>query len=38
MTVHEFLEGSIPRRIPAGPVNDIVGFVNHPHTIGARLS
>ncbi len=33
MTVQEFLEGSIPRRIPAGPVNDIVGLINHPHTI-----
>ena len=33
MTVQEFLDGSIPRRIPAGPVNDIVGFVNHPHTV-----
>ena len=32
MTVQEFLDGSIPRRIPAGPVNDIVGFINHPHT------
>ena len=37
MTVQEFLEGSIPRRIPAGPVNDIVGFINHPHTIARNV-
>jgi crotonobetainyl-CoA:carnitine CoA-transferase CaiB-like acyl-CoA transferase len=32
MTVQEFLEGAIPRRIPAGPVNDVRGFVEHPQT------
>ena len=37
MTVQEFLEGSIPRRIPAGPVNDIVGLINHPHTIARNV-
>ena len=37
MTVQEFLEGSIPRRIPAGPVNDIVGFINHPHTVARNV-
>lgn len=37
MTVQEFLDGSIPRRIPAGPVNDIVGLINHPHTIARSV-
>ena len=32
MTVQEFLDGSIPLRLPAGPVNNIPGFINHPHT------
>ncbi len=31
-TVQEFLEGSIARRIPAGPVNDVKQFIEHPQT------
>ena len=37
MTVQEFLDGSIPRRLPAGPVNNIPGFINHPHTVARNV-
>ena len=37
MTVQEFLDGSIPLRLPAGPVNNIPGFINHPAHRGAQF-